>query len=73
MWDSEFGDRSQELVLIGRKMDQAALVGRLEACLLTKEELEPGLASWCAAADPFPIMAENSAKRQEADDDLLTV
>lgn len=73
VWDPEYGDRSQELVLIGRAMDQAALVERLEACLLTSEELEPGLASWRAAADPFPIMAENSAKRQEADDDLLTV
>lgn len=73
VWDPEFGDRSQELVLIGRKMDQAALRARLEACLLTEEELEPGLASWRAATDPFPLMAEHPAEGQEADGDLLTL
>ena len=73
VWDPEYGDRSQELVLIGRNMDQAALVTRLEACLLTDEELAPGLASWPAATDPFPLMAENPTEGQEAGDDLLTV
>lgn len=73
VWDPEYGDRSQELVLIGRKMDQAALMARLETCLLTEEELAPGLATWGAAADPFPVMAESPAEDQEADDDLLRV
>lgn len=57
VWDPEFGDRVQELVLIGRKMDRAALTARLDACLLTEEELRPGLACWRDIADPFPIPA----------------
>ena len=73
LWDPVFGDRTQELVLIGRKMDRAALMARLETCLLTEEELAPGLATWGAAADPFPVMAESPAEGSEADDDLLTV
>ena len=67
LWDPVFGDRTQELVLIGRKMDQAALVARLEVCLLTEEELEPGLAFWRAATDPFPVWAEETQGEQEPD------
>ncbi|MCS6285372.1 MAG: GTP-binding protein [Nitrospira sp.] len=66
VWDPEYGDRSQELVLIGRKMDQAALMARLETCLLTEEELSPGLATWGAAADPFPVMAEAPPHSEES-------
>jgi hypothetical protein len=48
-------------------MDQAALRARLEACLLTEEELEPGLASWRAATDPFPILADAPPHDPETD------
>jgi G3E family GTPase len=67
VWDPVYGDRSQELVLIGRKMDRTALMARLDACLLTEEELQPGLSSWRAATDPFPIPAETPLHDQAAD------
>jgi G3E family GTPase len=56
VWDSEHGDRSQELVLIGRRMDQAALTARLDACLLTEEEWSLGGGAWKRTPDPFPPM-----------------
>ncbi|ULA68771.1 MAG: Putative metal chaperone YciC [Nitrospira sp.] len=56
-WDPEFGDRTQELVVIGRNMDQISLTSMLDECLLTDDEWRPGLAAWRAAADPFPRQA----------------
>lgn len=54
VWDAEFGDRTQELVVIGRNMDQISLTSMLDACLLTDEEWRQGLAAWSRAEDPFP-------------------
>jgi G3E family GTPase len=55
VWDPVFGDRCQELVFIGIGYDDAALRRRLDACLLTKDEVrslrdEPQR----RLADPFP-------------------
>lgn len=49
-----FGDRMQELALIGEGLDQTALEGRLDACLLTDAEMAGGPAAWAGLADPFP-------------------
>lgn len=49
-----FGDRRQELVLIGLDLNQAALQARLDACLLTDAEMSAGAAAWATYADPFP-------------------
>lgn len=53
-WDAEFGDRTQELVVIGRHMDRISLTSMLDECLLTDEEWRQGLAAWSRAEDPFP-------------------
>jgi G3E family GTPase len=53
-WDDEWGDRRTELVFIGRGIDEAALVDRLDDCLLADEavaDYDP--AAW-DAADRFP-------------------
>lgn len=52
-WQEPFGDRRQELVIIGRNLDEPGLRRELEACLLTDAELAAGDASWAALADPF--------------------
>lgn len=56
VWDARFGDRRQEIVLIGIGMDQAALTARLDACLT-----DPGATSKAGSLlprtdlqDPFP-------------------
>jgi len=49
-----FGDRRQELVLIGQDLDRPALEALLDACLLTDAEMAAGPAAWASYPDPFP-------------------
>jgi len=53
-WDPLWGDRRQEIVLIGRHLDRSDLRGRLEACLLTDREIAQGELAWRRYPDPFP-------------------
>jgi G3E family GTPase len=57
LMDGPFGDRRQELVIIGRRMDQAALRAALDACLLTDDEMALGVRAWRRFPDPFPRWA----------------
>ncbi|MDW8298064.1 MAG: zinc metallochaperone GTPase ZigA [Anaerolineae bacterium] len=54
LMDGEFGDRRQELVIIGRRLDQIALRAGLDACLLTDAEMALGVRAWRRFHDPFP-------------------
>jgi G3E family GTPase len=53
-WDVRFGDRRQQIVMIGRGMDGPAMLAAMEACLCTDEELGGGEAAWAFLEDPFP-------------------
>lgn len=53
LWDSTVGDARQELVLIGIGMDERALVGLLDSCLLTDTEMAAGPKGWLGLEDPF--------------------
>ncbi|TVR04161.1 MAG: GTP-binding protein [Deltaproteobacteria bacterium] len=53
-WDDRWGDRRQEIVLIGQHLDRKALEQDLEACLLTEEEMALGQEGWQHLRDPFP-------------------
>jgi len=54
----EYGDRRQELVLIGIEMDQPAIRRALDGCLLTESEMALGWQAWSRYPDPFAaIMA----------------
>ncbi len=53
-WDPMFGDRRQELAFVGINFDEAALRSRLDACLLSDEELRRGPEVWQTFPDPFP-------------------
>ncbi len=53
LWHSQWGDRRQEIVLIGQDMDEADLRARLDACLLSDAELALGPEGWQHFVDPF--------------------
>ncbi|TGK33869.1 GTP-binding protein [Leptospira gomenensis] len=53
-WTEPFGDRRQEIVLIGVDMDQAGIRELLDGCLLTEEEMFLGEKVWSSFPDPFP-------------------
>lgn len=62
-WQEPYGDRRQELVVIGRDVDRARLTARLDACLLTDAELQLGPDGWRDFADPFgPWIADEEAE-----------
>ncbi len=53
-WDKKFGDRLNELVIIGQEMDKILIIKEITACLCTESEIrdmEIGL----PFKDPFPI------------------
>lgn len=54
LWQKPWGDRRQEIVIIGQDMDQEALTAKLDACLLTDEEMKLGPEAWLEQfEDPF--------------------
>ncbi|AKP79865.1 GTP-binding protein [Priestia aryabhattai] len=50
-WDEQFGDRINELVLIGIDMNKAEIIETLDHCLLTNEEMNQ---DWATFKDPLP-------------------
>jgi G3E family GTPase len=54
LWQEPWGDRRQELVIIGQDMDREELTVMLDACLLTEEEMGMGAERWrLEFGDPF--------------------
>jgi G3E family GTPase len=61
-----YGDRRQELVFIGVDLDEVVLRSRLEACLLTDEEMSLGPNAWSNWEDPLPN--SSPATQEESED-----
>ncbi|MEE7566732.1 GTP-binding protein, partial [Xanthomonas sp. Kuri4-3] len=57
LWHPLWGDRRQELAVIGVQLDEERTRAHLDACLLTGPELRQGPLQWHAWADPFPRSA----------------
>lgn len=54
-WDPVYGDRFQEIVLIGIGMDARELTAQFNACLMTAGEMAEPAESLALLIDPFPI------------------
>ncbi len=52
-WEEPWGDRRQEIVLIGQGLDRENLEKLLDDALLTDEEFRRGPSSWASMPDPF--------------------
>ncbi len=54
-WQQPYGDRQQELVIIGIDMNRAEITAGFDDCLLTTAELDLGMEAWKQLPDPFPV------------------
>lgn len=52
-WQEPFGDRQQEIVLIGQEMDEALIRHCLDDCLLNEGEMQQNTSGWASFPDPF--------------------
>lgn len=66
LWDREYGDRRQQLAIIGIEMDQELIRARLDACLLTDAEMALEPARWSTMADPFAPWRASEPEALEA-------
>lgn len=64
-WSVDFGDRLNELVLIGINMNEQEIRLQLERCICTNDEIMEMQDGLFSSKDPFPIpkqFAENVNK-----------
>jgi G3E family GTPase len=69
LFEGPYGDRRQELVLIGVGMNENNLRAGLDACLLTDEEMARGPDTWREMADPFPPWSSHEDEDEDEDED----
>ncbi len=53
-FEGEFGDRRQDLVFIGRNLDESAIRAALDAAQMTNAEMNGGPDVWSKIHDPLP-------------------
>jgi len=64
-WREPYGDRLNEVVFIGQKMDRAVIEAAWKACHLTFTETRKGMKAWAALSDPFPTWAATPVLQKE--------
>ena len=62
---SPYGDRRQEIVFIGQRLEKQMACKALDACLLDDSELAAGQASWQKFPDPFPQWVQEEIEETE--------
>ncbi len=67
-WQEPYGDRQQELVIIGMHMDKAEINKGFDTCLLTEAEIALGMQAWLKFADPFPAWPNLQNEVTEAEE-----
>jgi G3E family GTPase len=53
-WEEPYGDRVNEIVFIGRKIDRSPIEAMLQSCELSPQEIGLGEDYWSSFVDPFP-------------------
>jgi G3E family GTPase len=53
LWGEPWGDRRQEIVVIGQDIDHEAIIKKFDDCLLTDKEMKLGSEGWMEFKDPF--------------------
>lgn len=54
-FEGEYGDRRQEIVIIGINLNKEEITKKLDSCLLTDDEIKKGQEYWNGLIDPFPV------------------
>ena len=54
LWKEPYGDRRQEIVLIGRNLDEDRIRKLLDDALLTDDEFQAGPRAWTELPDRLP-------------------
>lgn len=67
----KYGDRRQQLVVIGIQMDRSEVEALLDQCLLTDVEFEDGPEAWTEYDNPwlYDIIPDAEEEEEEEDDD----
>ena len=65
-WQEPYGDRQQEIVIIGMQMDKEALIAKFNTCLMTDAEIALGMEAWLRLPDPFPAYRHIEQELTEA-------
>lgn len=66
-WDPRWGDRRQELAVIGVGLKEAQVRAELDQALLSDAEYVPGPAFWQHLPDPFPRWRLGHSQENETD------
>ncbi|MEM7255043.1 MAG: zinc metallochaperone GTPase ZigA [Pseudomonadota bacterium] len=56
-WHPRYGDRAQQLVFIGQKMDEESMRAHLDACLLDERLALADSRAWANLPNPFPALS----------------
>ena len=78
LWKEPYGDRRQEIVLIGRNLDEDRIRKLLDDALLTDDEFQAGPRAWTELPDPLPSwqvpnaasMVDEEAERIQREEEL---
>jgi len=63
-FESKYGDRRQEIVFIGIKLNQAEVEKMLDSCLVTRAEFNRGPESWKELPNPFNFPEEEEGEEE---------
>jgi G3E family GTPase len=72
LMEKPWGDRRQEIVVIGIGMEEAEVRAGFDACLLTDAEMALGSEAWAGFPDPFPRWSRQVAAPAPAEQHLQT-